>query len=60
MFAQNRLKAEQITQALQPLAQHAQVKHFRQQGMMWAFDAVFEEKMQPLRKLSRVVSSLKH
>ena len=43
VLAQNRLKAKQITQALQPLAQHAQVKHFRQQGMMWAFDAAFDE-----------------
>lgn len=42
VLAQNRVKAAAITQALQPLAQHAQVKHFRQQGMMWAFDAVFD------------------
>lgn len=42
VLAQNRLKAAAITQALQPLAQHAQVKHFRQQGMMWAFDANFD------------------
>lgn len=43
VLLQNRVKAAAITQALQPLAQHAQVKHFRQQGMMWAFDAVFDE-----------------
>lgn len=43
VLAQNRVKADAITQALQPLAQHAQVKHFRQQGMMWAFDAVFHD-----------------
>jgi adenosylmethionine-8-amino-7-oxononanoate aminotransferase len=42
VLVQNRVKAEAITQALQPLAQHVQVKHFRQQGMMWAFDAVFD------------------
>ncbi|MBC3873652.1 adenosylmethionine--8-amino-7-oxononanoate transaminase [Undibacterium sp. LX15W] len=42
VLLQNRVKAAAITQALQPLAQHAQVKHFRQQGMMWAFDAVFD------------------
>lgn len=42
VLAQNRVKAASITQALQPLAQHHQVKHFRQQGMMWAFDAVFD------------------
>ncbi|MBI1834297.1 MAG: aminotransferase class III-fold pyridoxal phosphate-dependent enzyme, partial [Burkholderiales bacterium] len=40
VLVQNRLKAEAITQALQPLAQHEKVRHFRQQGMMWAFDAV--------------------
>jgi adenosylmethionine-8-amino-7-oxononanoate aminotransferase len=43
VLVQNRAKAEEITRALQPLAQHAQVKHFRQQGMMWAFDAVFDD-----------------
>lgn len=43
VLAQNRVKANAITQALQPLAQHAQVKHFRQQGMMWAFDAQVSE-----------------
>lgn len=43
VLAQNRVNAAAITQALQPLAQHAQVKYFRQQGMMWAFDAVFDE-----------------
>ncbi|MBI3711654.1 MAG: aminotransferase class III-fold pyridoxal phosphate-dependent enzyme [Burkholderiales bacterium] len=42
VLAQNRVKAAAITQALQPLAQHGQVKHFRQQGMMWAFDAVVD------------------
>nr|WP_315486230.1 adenosylmethionine--8-amino-7-oxononanoate transaminase [uncultured Undibacterium sp.] len=42
VLVQNRVKAEAITQTLQPLAQHALVKHFRQQGMMWAFDAVFD------------------
>ena len=42
VLVQNRVKAEALTLALQPLAQHAQVKHFRQQGMMWAFDAVFD------------------
>jgi adenosylmethionine-8-amino-7-oxononanoate aminotransferase len=36
----NRVRAEQITQALAPLAQHERVRHFRQRGMIWAFDAV--------------------
>lgn len=35
----NRLRAQRITHALQPLAQHARVRNFRQRGMIWAFDA---------------------
>ena len=40
---QNRLKAAGITGALQPLAQHPGVEHFRQQGMIWAFDAILND-----------------
>jgi adenosylmethionine-8-amino-7-oxononanoate aminotransferase len=40
VLVNNRLRADKITQALKPLAQHDKVKHFRQQGMIWAFDAV--------------------
>ncbi len=36
----NRAKAARLTQALQPLAQHEQVRNFRQRGMIWAFDAI--------------------
>ena len=36
----NRAKAVTMTAALAPLAQHPQVRHFRQRGMIWAFDAV--------------------
>lgn len=43
VLVQNRIKAQQMTQTLQPLAQHDQVKNFRQQGMMWAFDAIVNE-----------------
>ncbi|WP_310626230.1 adenosylmethionine--8-amino-7-oxononanoate transaminase [Limnohabitans sp.] len=39
VLAQNKLRAQHMTTALTPLAQHPQVKHFRQQGMIWAFDA---------------------
>ena len=42
VLQQNRIKAARITRALQPLAQHARVEHFRQQGMIWAFDALVE------------------
>jgi adenosylmethionine-8-amino-7-oxononanoate aminotransferase len=40
----NRLRAQKITAALAPLAQHPKVKHFRQRGMIWAFDAVIDSK----------------
>lgn len=36
----NRIKAERLTAALQPLAQHEKVRNFRQRGMIWAFDAI--------------------
>lgn len=35
----NRTRAQRLTAALAPLAQHARVRHFRQRGMIWAFDA---------------------
>ncbi|MGS0743878.1 adenosylmethionine--8-amino-7-oxononanoate transaminase [Glaciimonas sp. GG7] len=39
----NRLKAQRITAALQPLADHPRVRHFRQRGMIWAFDAAIDD-----------------
>jgi adenosylmethionine-8-amino-7-oxononanoate aminotransferase len=36
----NRVKAARLTAALQPLAQHKQVRNFRNRGMIWAFDAI--------------------
>lgn len=39
VLVQNRVRAKRLTQALAPLARHSQVKNFRQQGMIWAFDA---------------------
>jgi len=39
----NRALAGRITQALQPLATHPRVRHFRQTGMIWAFDAELAE-----------------
>lgn len=38
----NRVTAAQLTAALAPLAQHRHVRNFRQQGMIWAFDALTE------------------
>ena len=43
VLVNNRIKAAAITQALQPLAQHEKVINFRQQGMIWAFDAVVDD-----------------
>jgi adenosylmethionine-8-amino-7-oxononanoate aminotransferase len=39
----NKERAARLTQALQPLAAHAQVEHFRHRGMIWAFDAVMDD-----------------
>jgi adenosylmethionine-8-amino-7-oxononanoate aminotransferase len=34
----NRRRAAALSEALEPVAQHPQVRHFRQCGMIWAFD----------------------
>jgi adenosylmethionine-8-amino-7-oxononanoate aminotransferase len=39
----NRTRATNIAAALEPLATHPQVEHFRQSGMIFAFDAVIED-----------------
>jgi adenosylmethionine-8-amino-7-oxononanoate aminotransferase len=39
----NRVRAARLTQALAPLAAHPKVRHFRQRGMIWAFDAVIDD-----------------
>ena len=39
----NRARADRITAALAPLATHARVSHFRQRGMIWAFDALVDD-----------------
>lgn len=39
----NRERAARLTAALTPLVQHKQVQHFRQRGMIWAFDAVIDD-----------------
>ena len=40
VIARNHERAAQISAALAPLAQDERVAHFRQRGMIWAFDAV--------------------
>lgn len=46
VLVRNRERAEKITAALAPLAAHPQVRHFRQCGMIWAFDAVVDDPAQ--------------
>ena len=40
VLANNKLRAAKLSAALAPLASDARVRHFRQAGMIWAFDAV--------------------
>jgi adenosylmethionine-8-amino-7-oxononanoate aminotransferase len=43
VLAGNRVRADKLTTALVPLAQHARLRNFRQRGMIWAFDAVVDD-----------------
>jgi len=43
VIERNKARAEKLTAALAPLAGHERVRHFRQRGMIWAFDAVEED-----------------
>jgi len=36
----NRVRSKRLTDALAPLANHHQVRNFRNRGMIWAFDAI--------------------
>jgi adenosylmethionine-8-amino-7-oxononanoate aminotransferase len=36
----NRVRAQRLTAALAPLANHERVRNFRHRGMIWAFDAI--------------------
>jgi adenosylmethionine-8-amino-7-oxononanoate aminotransferase len=38
VLAANRVRAHTLTDALAPVAAHPAVRHFRQRGMLWAFD----------------------
>ena len=44
VLARNHGLAEKINAALMPLAQDPRVRHFRQRGMIWAFDAVTDDR----------------
>ncbi len=43
VLAQNRVRANKLRAALAPLATHDKVRHFRQRGMIFAFDAVVDD-----------------
>ena len=43
VIEQNRVLADRLSNELAPLAVHEKVKHFRQQGMIWAFDAQVQD-----------------
>jgi len=43
VLVRNRARAGKLTAALAPLAAHDKVRHFRQRGMIWAFDAVVDD-----------------
>lgn len=43
VLQQNRQRANQLGEALAPLAAHPQVRHFRQRGMILAFDAHIDQ-----------------
>jgi adenosylmethionine-8-amino-7-oxononanoate aminotransferase len=61
VLAQNRVLAKRLSEGLAPLAAHSKVSHFRQQGMIWAFDAEVED-TQLAATFSRrfFASALKH
>ena len=40
VLANNKLRAARLSAALAPLREHERVQHFRQTGMIWAFDAI--------------------
>jgi adenosylmethionine-8-amino-7-oxononanoate aminotransferase len=43
VLTQNAVLGAKLSTALSSLQQHAKVRHFRQQGMIWAFDALIED-----------------
>jgi adenosylmethionine---8-amino-7-oxononanoate aminotransferase len=61
VLAQNLVLAKRISNELAPLAAHEKVGHFRQQGMVWAFDAKVEDaKLAATFSRRFFASALKH
>lgn len=43
VIRRNHERAAQLTEALAPLSKHPKLRHFRQRGMIWAFDADLDD-----------------
>lgn len=43
VLSSNRILADKLSMLLEPLASHPRVRHFRQRGMIWAFDAALNK-----------------
>ena len=61
VLQRNQVWAQHLTRAMQPLAHHPKVQHFRQRGMIWAFDVALDAS-QSASDFSRrfFTSALKH
>ncbi|HTJ95926.1 MAG TPA: adenosylmethionine--8-amino-7-oxononanoate transaminase [Rhodocyclaceae bacterium] len=57
VLATNKIKAAHLTQLLHPLASDPRIKNFRNRGMIWAFDAIVEDKDQAATFSSRFHSA---
>ncbi|QDX24115.1 adenosylmethionine--8-amino-7-oxononanoate transaminase [Pandoraea pnomenusa] len=53
VLAVNALRARRLSDALAPLANDPRAKHFRQRGMIWAFDADVPQAAEAVRSFSR-------
>lgn len=53
VLAVNALRARRLSDALAPLANDPRAKHFRQRGMIWAFDADVPQAAEAVRAFSR-------
>ena len=52
VIATNRVKSEQLSSRCRKIAQHPRVRHFRNTGMIWAFDVATDDPLFP-RKFYR-------
>ncbi len=52
VIATNRVKSEQLSSRCRQIAQHPRVRHFRNTGMIWAFDVATDDPLFP-RKFYR-------